>query len=237
MIFLYRIAICEDESFQMKQIMTQVERYGKAKNISLNIKAFDCAELFLNHFKEAYDLVFLDIHLPGIDGIQLAKKIREQSHRTKIVFLTAHENFWPEGYKVLASRFLIKPITDESLYLEIEEVMDQLIEQTPFVLASQDKRVAKVAVEDIFYLEIAGRKVNRYTKDEVYVSSKSLAQFKKELEHHHFAQTHSSYLVNLKHVKLVGKDSVTLTNGQEVYISLRKYKQFKEKFMEYVSSL
>lgn len=74
MIFLYRIVICEDESFQMKQIMTQVERYGKARNISLNVKGFDCAELFLNHLNESYDLVFLDIHLPGIDGIQLAKK-------------------------------------------------------------------------------------------------------------------------------------------------------------------
>lgn len=86
MIFLYRIAICEDESFQMKQIMTQVERYGKAKNISLNIKAFDCAELFLNHFKEAYDLVFLDIHLPGIDGIQLAKKFVNNRTEQKLFF-------------------------------------------------------------------------------------------------------------------------------------------------------
>lgn len=237
MSFLYRIAICEDNPFQMKQIVSLLERYGESNNLTLDILAFECAETFLNHLGTSYDLVFLDISLPGMDGISLAKQIRAQSEKTRIVFLTSHENFWPEGYKVLASRFLIKPLEDEALYSEIDAVMKQIERQYPSILVTKDKSVAKVAVDELFYLEIAGRKVNLYTKDECYCSSKSLAQFKKELEPYHFVQAHSSYLVNLKYVKLVGKDSVTLINGQKVYMSLRKYKQFKERFMEYVSNI
>lgn len=234
---MYSIAVCEDEQLQTKQLVDVLRRYEKEKSIQMKIMTFESAELFIQYSCEPYDLVFLDIGLPGLDGIHLAKKIREVSTQTQIVFLTAHEKYWPEGYKVLASRFLLKPITSAKLYAEIETLMNDLNKRKQYVLVSKEKGLAKVIIDEILYLEISGRKVLIHTIDDVYSSSDSLKYWVEKLSSYYFVQTHSSYLVNLKYVKLVERDCVTLTTGHEVYISLRKYKHFKESFIRYVSHI
>ena len=212
---MYSIAICEDEQIQTKQLVDVLRRYEKENSIQMKIITFESAESFIQYSSEPYHLVFLDIGLPGLDGIHLAKKIREASTQTQIAFLTAHEKYWPEGYKVLASRFLLKPITSMKLYEEIESLMNDLNKRNQYVLVSKEKDLAKVIIDEILYLEISGRKVSSY----------------------YFVQTHSSYLVNLKYVKLVERDCAILTTGHQVYISLRKYKHFKESFIRYVSQI
>lgn len=234
---MYNIAICEDELVQAQQLMRVLKRYELENKVKLNVTIFESAELLMRATLPQFDLFFLDIGLPGINGIELAKKIRHVSLHSKIAFLTAHEQFWPEGYKVLASRFLVKPLNDDHLYTEVLSLLKELKMSQLYILATQDKAIAKVAIDEILYLEIYGRKVLIHTFDGTYTSSYNLSYWVKKLASHHFVQTHSSYLVNLKHVKLVGRDTVTLMTGEEVYMSLRKYKQFKESFMRYVSHI
>lgn len=234
---MYNIAICEDELVQAQQLMRVLKRYELENKVKLNVTIFESAELLMRATLPQFDLFFLDIGLPGINGIELAKNIRRVSLHSKIAFLTAHEQFWPEGYKVLASRFLVKPLNDDHLYTEVLSLLKELKMSQLYILATQDKAIAKVAIDEILYLEIYGRKVLIHTFDGTYTSSYNLSYWVKKLASHHFVQTHSSYLVNLKHVKLVGRDTVTLMTGEEVYMSLRKYKQFKESFMRYVSHI
>ena len=234
---MYSIAICEDEQIQTKQLVDVLRRYEKENSIQMKIITFESAESFIQYSSEPYHLVFLDIGLPGLDGIHLAKKIREASTQTQIAFLTAHEKYWPEGYKVLASRFLLKPITSMKLYEEIESLMNDLNKRNQYVLVSKEKDLAKVIIDEILYLEISGRKVLIHTVDGIYNSSDSLRYWVQKLSSYYFVQAHSSYLVNLKYVKLVERDCAILTTGHQVYISLRKYKHFKESFIRYVSQI
>ena len=97
------------------------------------------------------DLVLLDIKLAKLNGIELAKYIRKQSKRIKIVFLTAYEHFWPEGYKVLASRFLVKPLSDDELYDEISPLLDEINCLSSYVLVSEKKELVRVEIDDILY--------------------------------------------------------------------------------------
>ncbi|MDO4926461.1 MAG: LytTR family DNA-binding domain-containing protein [Turicibacter sp.] len=234
---MYNIAICEDELVQEQQLIRVLKRYELEHKIKLNVTVFESAELLMCTTLMQFDLFFLDIGLPGINGVELAQKIRHVSTHSKIAFLTAHEQFWPEGYKILASRFLVKPLSDDLLYAEVFSLLNEFKTSQLYILATKDKAIAKVLIEEILYLEIYGRKVLIHTFDGTYTSSYSLSYWVKKLASHHFVQTHSSYLVNLKHVKIVGRDTVTLITEDKVYISLRKYKQFKESFMRYVSQI
>ncbi len=234
---MYNIAVCEDDKVQAKQLVDILNRYEIAHSIGLMVDVFDSAESMLKASIIKYDLIFLDIGLPGLSGIELAKKIREISSRVKLIFLTAHEQFWPEGYKVSASRFLVKPLNENCLYYELESILGEIDEGRQCILASKDRVLAKIFIDEILYLEISGRKVLIHTFDDVYSSSYSLSYWEKTLASQYFVKPHSSYLVNLKYVKLVGRSSVTLVTGDEVYVSLRKYKHFKESFMRYVSQI
>lgn len=234
---MYKIAVCEDNSIHMNQILNVLKRYEQKHSVEMQIATFQSAELLLQTRFDSYDLVLLDINLAKLNGIELAKYIRKQSKRIKIVFLTAYEHFWPEGYKVLASRFLVKPLSDDELYNEISPLLDEVNCLSSYVLVSEKKELVRVEIDDILYFEISGRKVLVHTLDGIYTSSKSLSYWVKELASASFVQTHSSYLVHLKYVKRVGKDCVTLTTGDEVYISFRKYKSFKESFIRYVSEI
>ena len=234
---MYKIAVCEDDPIQINQVINVLKRYEQKHSVEMQIATFQSGELLLQTPIDSYDLVLLDIKLAQLNGIELAKYIRKQSQRIKIVFLTAYEHFWPEGYKVLASRFLIKPLSDDKLYEEVSPLLDEMNRLSSYVLVSKEKELVRVDIDDILYFEISGRKVLIHTLDGSYTSSKSLSFWVKELAFAPFVQTHSSYLVHLKYVKLVGKDCVTLTTGDEVYISFRKYKTFKESFIRYVSQI
>lgn len=234
---MYNIAVCEDDKVQAKQLVHILKKYETAHSIGLVVDVFYSAESMLKASIIKYDLIFLDIGLPGLSGIELAKKIRETSSRVKLVFLTAHEQLWPEGYKVSATRFLVKPLNENHLFQELASLLSDGVEERQCILASKDRVLAKVFIDEILYLEISGRKVLIHTFDNVYSSSHSLSYWVKTLANQSFVQTHSSYLVNLKYVKFVGRDSVTLVTGDKVYVSLRRYKHFKDSFMRYVSQI
>lgn len=230
-----KIALCEDERIQADQIIKVINRFKVEHQLEYSVDYFEDGTMLLNQKIEEYDLIILDIHMNGISGLDVAREIRRSHQQVKIIFITAYQQYWPEGYKVLASRYLLKPMSDDQLYDELVEVFDEVEKSRMFILATKDKAAVKVRINEINYLEISGRKVLIHTKDEVYSSNQSLSYWYKILKFHHFCYTHSSYLVNMKYVNLVERDRVRLTTGHEVYMSLRKYKLFKMHFMRYIS--
>lgn len=232
-----KIAICEDEQIQADQIINVVNRFKDENQLEYSIDYFDNGLKLIEQNIDEYDLIILDILMNEISGLDIAQKIRRDNQHVKIIFITAHQQYWPEGYKVLASRYLLKPMSDDQLYEELVEVFDEIEKSRMFIMATKDKAMVKVRINEITYLEISGRKVLIHMKDEVYSSNHNLSYWYKILKFHHFSYTHSSYLVNMKYVNLVERDRVRLTTGNEVYMSLRKYKLFKMHFIRYISQV
>ena len=232
---MYKIAICEDSRIQAVELIDSLKAYGSECRIKFEIDYFGCGEDFLEKNYFEYDVIFLDVEMPRINGIEVAKEIRKTCPKSKIIFVTAYEHYWPEGYKVMASRFLIKPLKQDELTEALTSLIEELNTAKKYISARSERALEKVLIEDITYLEISGRKVLIHTPEAIYTSSYNLNSWYHRLAIHHFEYTHSSYLVNLKYVKLVARDKVTLTTGEEVYMSLRKYKGFKTSFVRYIS--
>lgn len=233
----HHVAICEDEEIQLQQTKSWFHRIKVENHVHFHIDVFTSGEELIQHGHEMYDIILLDVHMKEINGIETAKHIRKTNKRSKIIFLTAMEQYWPEGFNVNAYRYFIKPIDEDKFCEEIGAILAEMKDDQSFVVMKHEGALIKLYISDIRYLEIADRKVKLYTNCGTYVSNESLGSWYERLRTHGFAHPHNSYLVNMKYIIAIDKEKTSLTDGEVIYVSQRKYKTFKEQFTRYVGMI
>ena len=162
-----RIAVCDDEEKYRVHVKTELEKI--VNSIDVVIDSFAQGEDLLKKIEnKPYDIIFLDIEMPTMDGITIAKKIREQSENMELVFLTNHVEYALEGYEVNALRYLTKPVNP----VKLQEVISYMIkrEKNRKIIWVKNKDCEeKILVTDIIFMEAQNQKVEKHTKDKVYV--------------------------------------------------------------------
>ena len=133
-----RIAYCEDEPAQRSRMELLLHTFAERKRLPLTVEAFSDSAAFLFHYPDSYpfDLIFLDIDLGGMDGMALARKIRETDSEVPILFLTNHREYVFEGYEVQAFRYLLKPVTEDTLFPLLDELQTMRGQEKPHLLLS-----------------------------------------------------------------------------------------------------
>lgn len=238
---MIKIAICEDEEIQFKILEKHVKAWGIEKEISTNIVYYKNAESFLFSFSENddFDIIFLDVHMENMNGIELSKKIREIDENVAIIFVTGVSEYISKGYGVGAINYLIKPLNSEDL----KETLDRAYKSIKY--DKERKNVLKVFVEkenmkikynEIKYFVIYSHYINIETVKGEISYKKKISDLEKELPEEQFVRCHRSYIVNLHYVKSVGKDSLTLDDNITIPISRGKKDKIVEKFMRYFNN-
>lgn len=157
------------------------------------------------------DIVFLDIEMPGMGGVECAKKIIDIAPKTFIIFATAHENYMSEAFEVYASDYLIKPFKIDRILTTLKRIKDifvnkdvAILKQTPYNKDSLAKLVIKnkegtsfIDCKDIIFVERENRNTIIHTVDERLVSSESLTEIEERLDKSIFFRSHKSYIINL----------------------------------------
>lgn len=227
-----RIAICDDQVECRRQTETAVRECLKGTDYGVTV--FKDGNVFLQDFKaKPYDLVFLDIEMPEIDGITVAHRLRALSQDVSIIFLTSHLEYALVGYEVRALRYLTKPINTEKL----REVLSYVIRQTQqqrTLWIKTDLGEKKLLVRDISYMEAQNQNILISTIAETYCVRYNLSDYENELKDDGFFRIHRGYLVSLQHIKSIGKGEVTTDNGTALPVSRSKEKALKEALFEYV---
>ncbi len=227
-----RIAICDDEPQCRQQAVQAVHACTRSLDILTDV--FENGNAFLQSFrKNPYDLVFLDIEMPEIDGISLARRLRELSRDVPIVFLTSHIEYALEGYEVNALRYLTKPIQSDKLHELLGYVMERMQEQRMLWLKT-DGGEERVPVKDILCLEAQNQNILIRTADREYTVRYNLGEYEKELSQDGFFRIHRGYLVSLRHVKSLGKHELTLSDGTVLPVSRTKEKPLKEALFQFI---
>ncbi|AYE34085.1 LytR/AlgR family response regulator transcription factor [Clostridium septicum] len=234
---MYSIAICEDNSIQLDSLNNILKKFSIDENIKINIDMFSTGEDLLEHGFNSYDIIILDIKMGNLTGIEVAKIIREVNKSIKIIFLTALESHWSDGYTVNAFRYILKPLNADSFYNEIKELINELNKSKIFIPIDSNGTIKKISISDILYLEILDRKVLIHTNSDIYTSTNKLKYWNDMLSPLGFSNPHNSFLVNLNYVKELNKNNVVLCNGDTIYASQRKFKSFKKDFMNFLSRL
>lgn len=234
------IAICDDEEYFRMREKQLILRYMTERDCKCTIDMFESG-IKLLQVKESlsqYDIIFLDVNMEEMDGIETARKIRKIAGDVYIVFVTAFITYAPEGYKVNAMRYLLKD--DESLENAINECLETILQKMLFEI---DKMVfefqegkKRICLEDIVYIESNLHKLVFYMSGEdtvKYTIYAKLDDMDELLKDKGFCRIHKSYLVNLKYIESMERYKAILSGGQTLAISKARYLDTREEFAYY----
>jgi Response regulator of the LytR/AlgR family len=241
---MLKIAICDDERYFRDNVKDYVMTYMNQLKITGEIDMFSSGKRFIEMGIEIqkYDIIFLDINMKGLDGIQTAKKIRDVSKDIFIVFVTAYINYTLEGYKVDAIRYLLKD--DMNFKYTIQECIDAIIEKMDYkvlkreFLFSEGKKT--LILDNILYIESHLHKLEVHVMEKelkIYSLYEKLDSIEEQLKAYGFIRIHQSFLINIKYLKDVTNYKAILNNGVELVIPKVRYKTVKNMFIAYQGEL
>ena len=241
---MLRIAICDDEKLFRESEKGCIEKYLSEREILFEIDLFRSGKEFLELGIEMvrYSIIFLDINMKEIDGIDTAQKIREYSSDTHIVFVTAYINYSLEGYKVGATRYILK--NNINFEDTIYECMDTILHKMSSVLTKKSFKFIEcekeVLIERILYIESKLHKLEFHIMEDelvIYTLYGTLNELEREMSDFNFVRIHQSFFVNLKHIKNVSRCIAFLSNNQELIIPKARYRDVKNAFISYRGEL
>lgn len=231
-----KVLICDDDRFFVDQISHYLEKYSIECSRNLMLKSFYKAGELLNFMQdESVDILLLDLLFKDekINGIDVARQVRKNNHKVKIVFLTTEEKYALQGYAVEASGYFVKPIGYEELKNKLEKLFHELENSAGFA-EKTDKGYVVLDFSEVMYIETEKRKTNIHTISGSYISTKTMREQEEIFCEKRFMRCHSSYIVNFQYVKSIQGLDILIKNGDRIALSKYKKKKFMDLFMEYL---
>ena len=226
------IAICDDEKVIREQIKELVEKEMPGVCAGL----YETGDELLAAGKQL-DIVFLDIQMEGTDGIETAKKLRERDEDTILIFITGIREYVFQAFDVAAFHYLLKPIEEEK-FREVfrragRELEKRKSKRRETVFIKTRNRSFSLEKDSILYIESRGKKVEIHTTGETIEAYASMNEMEGQLGGGFF-RCHRGYLVNMAYVAEYDSESITLNNGEYIYMAKEKYGEFVKAYMRYL---
>jgi len=217
-----RIAICDDEKIireELKSVLTSIDVFP------IEAMVIDCpsgATLIANHVEHPFDIIFLDIEMKGVSGLEAGHMIRNTDRNVIIIFLTSHQQYVFQSFRTEAFDFILKPITKEKISDVFSRALQKYKEQHHIVHIKWMDSTWVIDVSSIVYLESNRRQITFVTKDERYACIGRLSDYESRLVPYGFLRCHQSFLINMNYIKSIENTAITTTYNQDVHMSVRK---------------
>lgn len=231
---MLNIAICDDEKTSIDRIADKISNYCAAKNIDFNVDTYNRGEELLGVDTTDFDIIFLDVDMGTMDGIDTAREIRKRSKEVVIIYVSGYVQYAPAGYGVKAFAYILKNDIDALFDSVMDEVVNE-IEQTAdiYKLRIENKDVT-VVLKDIVFIESFNKTVDiHHIRGDKYTVKSQINDIYRELKPKGFLQIHKSYLVNMQHITCIKNYIVTLSNGCELTASQRRWKDIIANYLEW----
>lgn len=233
-----RIAVCDDDEREISCIQKLITEYQRSRGESVACRYFMNSTDFLCELRGGeYDLVLLDVLMPGVSGIQVAQELRELDKNTRLIFVSASPEFAVESYSVGAYYYLLKPIDEDSFFALLDKIVGELSAQPEqgFILKSRDG-VVRIDFAKLAYVEVINKTVFFHLADDtVRETTATLADFEEKLlSRPEFLKTHRSYLVNLSFVQAIDINCVVMKNGHSIPISRKRRSQIQDAYIRFL---
>lgn len=231
-----KVAICDDE----QNIRTYIAVLVREMLSGCSVDLYDSGEALLAA-KVVYDLIFLDIKMQGISGMETATKLRKKDSLTNIIFITAMEEYALQAFDVGAFHYLLKPI-DKVKFLGVlekavlhckEQEMIQKEQKESAILIKAQNGVQKIACRDIYYAEVRNRKIILDTQNGSIEYYGKMAELEKQLKNK-FVRCHRSFLVHMKYIVKYDSANILLEGKQNIPIAKKKYAEFVKAYLNYM---
>ncbi len=232
-----KIAICDDEVAVSEVTKSLLQQWAIHQSISLSVHCYENGDdLILAQKSECFDLIFLDVLMPLLNGIDTAKELRRQNQNVPIIFLTSSKEFAFDSYEVKALQYLLKPVSPNQLWSIMDDFIALIKNQKEIFVARTSDGFCKIALEDTNYLEAQNKSVLVFSHNGTSIEIRELFSRCEEIFtlEQGFFRCHRSYIINLNFVNQFTKNSVTMTNGVTLPISRNRSLAFKEAYFTYM---
>lgn len=224
-----KIAICDDSKLDRQLLKVVIQIYFENNEEEFKIFEYELGDNLLNDIE--VELLFLDIIM---NGMKIARKLRDIQFKAPIIFLTAHADYAVESYEVYVAGYLLKPYDTNKLTLLLDEVLQRSVQKRIAVKVKKQHRYLEI--NDIMYAESDKHVLNIHLKDSrVIQTTEKLSELKKTINSKRFIRCHQSYLVNMDYIKDAKTDFI-LSNDIRIPIRVRGRKEIIERYHKYYSS-
>lgn len=229
-----QIAIVEDEAPVRDGLVQAIQQYDAARSCPMQVEAFPDSESFLRHpCHQTADILLLDIQMPGMDGMSLARRIRQTNGQAVLLFVTSMVSYAVQGYQVEALDFLVKPVQQKTLFDALDRAARKVSQtRTHYLNLRTGSTYHHIDVQELLYVEAGNHKILLHTRQGVIESAGTIRGMEKELEPWGFFCCHAAFLVCLSAISRVeGMDAVI--NGERIPVSKHRRKALLERLAAY----
>ena len=230
---MIRIAMADDDEAFLKKIEKYVEKYQREHEEEIEMTTFSDAKELIEGYTPRFDIIILDIEMPGLNGMEAAEQIRQVDENVVLMFITNMIQYAIRGYSVGALDFVMKPVNYYTFSLKLTRAIGRIQKKGKEILLKLQDSVKKVPVDTIYYVEIQNRMLYYHTSEGEYVVRGTIKNALDMLSPYHFVKCNHWYIVNLKYVTEV-RDNTAIVAGKELEISQRKKNAFLNALMDYV---
>lgn len=229
-----RIALVEDEAAVREQLTGYVQRYTRQYGTPFEVSAFASGVEILEKYRPVYDIIFLDVEMPHLDGMETARRIRALDSDVLLIFITNMAQYAIKGYAVGALDYVLKPVPYFAFSQQLQKAEEKLRRRARHYLAVPvEGGLRRLDTAQIYYMESEGHRVHFYTEEGEFSAPGALKTFEEKLADLPFARCNSGYLVNLAQVKSV-QQGLAQVGPYELQVSRPKRKSFLVALADYI---
>lgn len=227
-----KIAVCDDIKEEREVIVNAIHKFADQKDHYVQVDQFESAESFLTSKVEHYSLVFLDIFMGEMNGMEVAEKLFAMNERIKIVFCSSSTEFAVQSYEVNALSYLVKPVAEERIFMILEKFF-RVHTQLQTIEVMIDRMEESIYVNDIIWVEAARSKCIIHTKDRDYTTRTNFGQVYEMLPQSMFIKPIRYAIVALKAINKIPTTEITLVDGTIIPVSRELKEEVKRAYSDY----
>ena len=238
---MIKVAVCDDELSVLSELSVLIDTYRVEQNQEISYTMFQSPLELLAEVEKGmcWDVLFLDILMPGENGIDVAKEIRQFDTKVNIIFLTSSSEFAVQSYMVDAYFYQLKPIWKESFFQLMNSVVAECERTEPLYLILKCKTgITRIDIDKLKYCEVMGRKLLFHMEDgHVYECVGSMEALYEQLSQYDcFLRPHRSYLINMEFIQNISNKTIMMSDFIEIPVPHGKYSEVRDKYLEYTFS-
>lgn len=234
---MIKVAVCDDEEPVRAKLILIIKKYFKEIKRPVWTADFRSGTGLLKS-NIRFDIIFLDIEMPNMNGIETAKELREWDVNSKIIYVTNHDTFKNRAYKVHAFDYISKPVREKAIYDVLKEAvryLDCASEKQIFAFKTENG-IVTLELEDIYSFEYLSRRVIINSAQGKYTASYSLKELYEKFKKYNFESPHKSFIVNLLHIKCIKYFSIQMDNDEIIPLAQKRAVEFKARFNDFLQS-
>ena len=229
----YRVAIVDDSTKDAEFVQGILNNWAEQRLTNIHAELFSSAESFLFRYAEDkdWDILLLDIEMGAMDGVTMAKRVRQDNEAVQIVFITGYSDYIAEGYEVAALHYLMKPVNREKLLTVLDRASEKRKQEERCLNLEAYGEMVRIPFYEIRYLDVHQNYVTVHAKAN-YTVKRTLGDFEKELDDR-FCRVGRGMILNLKYIQRVTKTEVRLSDGTALPLPRGAYESLNRAIIQH----